>query len=90
VRYAGVLPAASTKGLIVVCQSDDSINHPSHYKQGSIESIDYIEDQHLGFHEANIVKYIVRWRIKDGVQDLKKAEFYLKRLIALVEQATGE
>ena len=52
----------------------DSINHPVHYLQGNIEVIDFLEDQKLGFHEANIVKYICRAKHKSNeLEDLKKA-----------------
>ena len=61
----------------------DEINHPSHYTQGKIETIDVIEDWALGFHEGNILKYLSRWKQKNGVKDLKKAMWYLQRLIDL-------
>lgn len=38
----------------------DNVNHPSHYTDGNIEVIDYIEDKQLGFHLGNVVKYISR------------------------------
>lgn len=59
----------------------DPVNHPSHYRQGSLEVIDAIEGMELPYHEGNIVKYVARWRHKGGVQDLKKARWYLDRLI---------
>lgn len=63
----------------------DAVNHPSHYNQGSIECIDYIEDQKLPFHLANAVKYIVRCRFKGSEeQDIDKAIFYLNRYKNLV------
>ena len=55
---------------------DDPVNHPSHYTEGKIEVIDFIEDKHLGFHLGNAVKYIVRAGKKDPnktIEDLKKA-----------------
>ena len=59
----------------------DLINHPPHYTQGSIEPIDVIEDWELGFCDGNALKYIARWRHKGGIEDLKKAVWYLNRLI---------
>lgn len=59
----------------------DPINHPSHYQSGSIEVIDVIEAFGLGPHEANIVKYVLRYKKKNGRQDLLKAQWYLNRLI---------
>lgn len=60
-------------------------NEDNHY-YGQIEPIDFIEDQDLGFHEANIIKYIARYKKKGGVEDLRKAAFYLYRLINKVEK----
>lgn len=54
----------------------DKINHPAHYNRGKIEVIDFIEDQELGFHLGNTVKYICRTGVKNketGKEDLQKA-----------------
>jgi len=59
----------------------DPVNNPSHYTQGKIEVLDFILDQDLPYLAGNIVKYICRYRFKNGVEDLQKAEFYQKRLI---------
>lgn len=64
---------------------DDPINHPKHYTNGSIECIDYLIDQHFGFFSSTVVKYITRYRTKNGVEDLKKAQWYLNRLIKELE-----
>lgn len=64
----------------------DNVNHPPHYKTGSLEVIDAIEGLGLGFHASNVVKYVARYKLKGGVEDLKKAEFYIKRLIQLEEK----
>ena len=62
------------------------VNHPSHYNQGKIEVIDAIEDWSLGFHEGNIVKYVARSSHKGNrLQDLKKALWYIERLIIIEE-----
>lgn len=64
----------------------DPVNHPAHYTQGRIEVIDFIEDQQLGFHEGNVVKYVARARWKGReLQDLKKAQWYLQRRIEALE-----
>lgn len=69
----------------------DSVNHPPHYTQGTIEVIDAIEGMALPYHEGNIVKYVARWRFKGGVEDLRKARWYLDRLIAKAsEDATPQ
>lgn len=54
---------------------------PSHYKQGSIEPIDFIIANNMNFLEGNIIKYVSRYKFKNGVEDLKKAKFYLEKLI---------
>lgn len=59
----------------------DSVNHPKHYTTGSMEVIDAIEGLGLGFHAGNVVKYVARYKHKGGVEDLKKARWYLERLI---------
>ena len=58
----------------------DNIN-PDHYKQGNIEVIDFILDQRFNYLEGNVVKYISRYKKKNGLEDLHKAEWYLKELI---------
>jgi len=59
----------------------DNVNHPKHYTKGKIEPIDFINANNLDYLEGNIVKYIARYKYKGGVEDLKKAEFYLRMLI---------
>ena len=59
----------------------DMVNHPDHYTQWNIEVIDFILDQKLWYLESNIVKYICRYRYKNWVEDLLKAEWYLQKLI---------
>jgi len=63
---------------------NDLVNKPSHYTSGKIEVIDFIEDQQLGYHLGNCVKYIARAGKKNPdkvIEDLQKAEWYLKRRI---------
>ena len=62
-------------------QRDDAIDHPSHYTFSPIEVIDAIEAWECDFVEGNIIKYVARWKHKDGVMDLRKAAWYLNRLI---------
>ena len=62
------------------------VNHPSHYNQGKIEVIDAIEDWGLNFSEGCVVKYVARYRYKGvPLKDLKKAKWYLDRLISSLE-----
>jgi hypothetical protein len=59
-----------------------SVDHPSHYTFGTIEVIQVIEDWKLDFHEGNVVKYVARSKHKGNrLEDLKKAQWYLNRLI---------
>ena len=63
----------------------DKIN-PAHYQQGKIEVIDFILDQKMDYLTATIIKYTSRWRFKDGVCDLKKARWFLDKLIEQEEK----
>ena len=68
--------------------TNDLINRPAHYTQGDgIEPIDFIESNDLSFCEGNVVKYVVRAPYKGTeIQDLRKARFYLERLIKSAEK----
>ena len=54
-----------------------------HYKDLKIQPIEYIHANSLGYCEANVVKYISRWKSKGGLQDLKKVKHYVDLLIKL-------
>lgn len=63
---------------------NDSVNHPSHYTDGKIEVMDFIEDKQLNFARGNVIKYVSRAGKKDQnkeLEDLKKASWYLNREI---------
>lgn len=65
----------------------DMVNHPPHYTFGKIEVIDAIDDWRLGFYEGQVVKYVARAKYKGAeLQDLKKAQWYLNRLIIILEK----
>lgn len=69
----------------------DAVNNPAHYTDGGIETIDYIEAKGLGYHLGNAVKYISRAGKKgtnQGLEDLKKAQWYLARAIEKNEYAS--
>jgi hypothetical protein len=66
----------------------DMVNHPEHYTDGGIETIDFIEAKKLPYHLGNAVKYISRAGKKDKsktVEDLQKAIWYVERYIKFVE-----
>ena len=62
----------------------ERVHHPTHYNKG-IEMWDYSYSHNLDFFEGNIVKYVTRWKEKNGIEDLKKAKNYLDKLIELNE-----
>ena len=53
----------------------------SHYKDRAIEPWDYIIANDIGFLEGNVVKYVTRYKEKNGIKDLEKARHYLDKLI---------
>ena len=71
----------------------DMVNHPKHYKaKNGMEVIDVIEaftanlSGYEATHTGNVIKYICRWKEKNGLEDLKKAQWYLNRLIKNIEE----
>ena len=52
----------------------------NHYKKYKIQPIEFIHTNKIPFIEGNIIKYICRWRDKNGVKDLEKVEHYIKLL----------
>ena len=85
--YADILSLAHKKEY-------DPVQKPIHYNNGDIEAIDYIKQQ-LG-HEfqaycyGSVIKYMHRFKYKDGLQDLKKAKWYLKQMIKDMENQENE
>jgi hypothetical protein len=63
----------------------DRVKRPEHYTKG-IETWDYIISKDMSFVEGNIVKYVSRWKQKNGIEDLKKAKQYLDKLIDIEEK----
>ena len=69
----------------------EKVNHPKHYNKGKIEVIEAIEDWDLNFSEGNVIKYVARHRFKgEPLEDLKKARWYLERLISNLESKSQE
>lgn len=78
--------------MLELVSETDVINHPAHYTTGKIEVIDYLQDKlpadmFEGFCVGNALKYLSRYRFKGGVADLKKAVWYLNRIIGVKETA---
>ena len=69
----------------------DNVNHPAHYTSGNIECIDTIESAVIeltgieAMCTGNAIKYLWRWKRKNGVEDLHKAKWYIDKLISLQE-----
>lgn len=66
--------------------SFDVVSKPKHYNQGGIECIQAIEasmtkEQFIGYLKGNILKYMWRFEDKNGIEDLKKAQWYQNYLI---------
>ena len=68
-------------------QKNDKVNHPAHYTAGKVECIDALESATVNLTgieavcTANAIKYLWRWKQKNGVEDLQKAKWYIERLI---------
>jgi|DEB0MinimDraft_3_1074331.scaffolds.fasta_scaffold17960_2 hypothetical protein len=67
-------------------EEHDAVNKPSHYTQGKVECIDAIESATMGLVGivavcvANVIKYVWRFALKNGIEDLDKADYYLQKL----------
>ena len=74
---------------------EDVVNKPKHYNQGDIECIDAIEamlthEEFVGYLRGNSLKYRWRFRYKNGIEDLRKAEWYEKRLLSVYKVLEDE
>ena len=69
-------------------EEHDNVNSPQHY-QGKVECIDCIESATAGlngieaFCTGNAIKYLYRWKRKNGIEDLKKAKYYIDKIISV-------
>ena len=80
---------ANIKKYGVVNAMLDPVNNRAHYNNGDIESIDGIEamltrEEFIGYLRGNSLKYRWRFPYKNGIEDLKKAEWYEKRLLEIL------
>lgn len=73
--------------------SHDMVNHPQHYTQGGIECIDALKAATVGKRGieavcvANVIKYLWRYEEKNGVEDVRKAKWYIERLLKELEES---
>ena len=76
--------------------ANDTVNHPAHYTFGGVECIEALKAATVGLEgieavcTANAIKYLWRWKRKNGVEDLKKAVWYIERLISELTPAAPE
>lgn len=75
----------------MICREYDAVEHPAHYNQGGIECVEAIKAATVGKKgieavcTANAIKYLWRFEAKNGIEDVKKARWYIDRLIAELE-----
>jgi hypothetical protein len=75
---------------------NDNVNHPRHYTKGKIECIDALESATADLNgieavcTANAIKYLWRWKQKDGIESLQKAVWYINKLIQILENQLDE
>lgn len=85
---ANAMKAFASNGVSMKKQNTDNVNNPSHYTTGGIETLDYIKakvSDYPSYAAGNILKYVSRYEHKNGIEDLKKAQFYLNDLIEWME-----
>ncbi len=72
------------------CKNKDMVNSPPHYNKYGVECIEAIQsatgEGYEYYLQGNIIKYLWRYRYKNGVQDLEKAQWYLSRLVEIKSQ----
>ena len=70
----------------------DRVNHPTHYTQGGVECIDALAAATISLKgveavcTANAIKYLWRWKQKNGSEDLKKARWYIDYLLSIQDE----
>lgn len=85
--YEDGIVTKHTKDIV----THDNVNHPNHYKTGKTECIVAMEEmlsteEFIGYLRGNIYKYTYRYKDKNGIEDLKKAQWYLNKLIEKEQQ----
>lgn len=72
--------------------ASDSVNHPSHYNQNGMEVWDVIKaftsdlNGVEAFYAGNVIKYVLRWKYKNGIEDLEKAKVYIDKIIEMEKE----
>ena len=69
-------------------RAGDPVNKPPHYTTGSVECIEAIQsalgDEYLSYCQGNVIKYVWRYKHKNGHQDLAKAQWYLNEMLRIL------
>ena len=84
-----ILGYSKTPELPITMEEDEVFNAlekqvaGNHYKDLPIQPVEYIHANAMGYLEGNVVKYVSRWRKKNGIADLEKAKHYIELLIEL-------
>ena len=78
-----------TKNWVKSSPAHDAVNKPAHYNTGGIECIEAMEamlstEEFIGYLRGNGLKYRWRFRYKNGIEDLRKAEWYDKKLMSFI------
>lgn len=82
--------------VVEEAKKNDAVNHPKHYTQGNVECIDALESATINKRGieavcvANVIKYLWRYESKNGLQDVKKAKWYLEKLIKELEETSND
>lgn len=85
-HYENTKPSGSSEGKMKKIGPKDSVTEPPHYKNLAIDtlelmSVNFSDEAYMGFLEGNVLKYVMRYKMKNGMQDLRKAQYYLELLI---------
>ena len=76
------------------CKDKDMVNNPPHYNKYGVECIEAIQsatgEGYEYYLQGNIIKYLWRYRYKNGVQDLEKAQWYLDKLIKIKKDSVDQ
>ena len=67
--------------MVHIPMNPDNIKDPKHYSRWKIEPVQFMMENEIPYVEGNVIKYIMRWRYKGGLEDLHKAQEYLSILI---------
>ena len=85
-HYENTKSSGSRESKMEKIEPKDSAPEPRHYKNLPIDtleliSVNFSDEAYMGFLEGNVLKYVMRYKMKNGMQDLRKAQYYLELLI---------